>query len=465
MKTSFLLIALLTSQLLFAQSTQTKKQQHRTKILQLVKENSGFQTPSNKTRGGARLVATSRGYATSPTPPTYDLGDSTHYYYKSAYGYDPTPALFNNYVDLGTFYENYKHYFDSSYSWTYNFGTSSYDPTDSTHCLFDANHNRTKEYINYLSFGGYSVVDLTFNAANLVSTEIDTIGFSTPADVVKYTSTYNAQNKIIVYETQIWDASTLAWVPDTRDSFFYDFNNNVASAKEYTYNGASWDPSQLIDLTYNGAGTQLLVVSIKAYSGGTWVNDYRSDYTYNGSNQLTRAVNASWNVSAWLNQDKDSLIYGTSTYPTTRLTYTWNGSAWEGSIRYDYTFTAANQVSEQKISYWNIGTLGWDLSEHTLYYYENYTPQAVTETTVSNDALNLYPVPATETLQLNIHLDKKQSAKVHICDVSGKTIKTLSLAVGNTWNQKISIADLPAGIYMLTLRGEYSVMNRKFVKQ
>ena len=76
-------------------------------------------------------------------------------------------------------------------------------------------------------------------------------------------------------------------------------------------------------------------------------------------------------------------------------------------------------------------------------------------------AINVYPNPTTGTLNYNI---EATAHKVILSDSFGKQIRVWEVAAGKANNQ-LSIEDLPAGIYVLSIQLNDTVQSQKIVKQ
>ncbi|MDD3738690.1 MAG: T9SS type A sorting domain-containing protein [Lentimicrobiaceae bacterium] len=77
----------------------------------------------------------------------------------------------------------------------------------------------------------------------------------------------------------------------------------------------------------------------------------------------------------------------------------------------------------------------------------------------SNGELNVFPNPATNTINIKLQDSDKYSAK--IIDFQGKLIKKVCFAGNQT---KISLENMPAGIYMLKINSGKKQYTEKFIK-
>lgn len=68
-------------------------------------------------------------------------------------------------------------------------------------------------------------------------------------------------------------------------------------------------------------------------------------------------------------------------------------------------------------------------------------------------ALNIYPVPATDRVNLDITLDTEVSVRYDLMNATGQVVSTKDMGVLNTGNNKLSVdvSNLSSGIYLLNL--------------
>jgi len=81
---------------------------------------------------------------------------------------------------------------------------------------------------------------------------------------------------------------------------------------------------------------------------------------------------------------------------------------------------------------------------------------------LSNDlAINTYPNPVREILNIKIHSTAQRSFHITIIDLAGREYFSSSI---NSEDQVIDVSFLPSGIYMLKLQDKKGIWVRKFVK-
>jgi len=83
-----------------------------------------------------------------------------------------------------------------------------------------------------------------------------------------------------------------------------------------------------------------------------------------------------------------------------------------------------------------------------------------------NEAITLYPNPASNVLNVNLSLSLQEDVKIAIYNIQGqKMIEKIFDQRSSYQNIKLDISKLKAGIYFLKLNTESQVLNQQFVKQ
>lgn len=476
MKQSILALALIlfASQIMHAQTKNnpknnlSSKQKHALLIKQLI----GQQTnpiAGKKTRGGSRLISEATSTVLTPAPFVFEPVDSTNYFYKAGYGYDPTSEVLTPDFDVNFLYDNYKNYYDSSYHLNYDNFTSSWTGSDSTVCNFTTGHKMAHKKNSFLMFPAFTSQAYMYDGMARKIEELDSSDFSgsgTP-DISKYLFTHNASGKVIFLESKIWDNGLMTWVSDYNDSIYYNANNDISLIKSFAFNGTGWDPEFMGTITYTGANKiSSMLTQFWDTGSSSWLNEDKTDYTYNGSNQLIVTKYTTWDAGAWVNNDLDSMYYGAGNFPIKTINYSWDAMAmqWQANMRNDYSFNSLDQITQNMTYFWNTLSSNWELTQKTDYHYASYTPEAVNESVNANNQIKVYPIPAQNKLHVSISRLNAQTSTLNICDLSGKILTTYTLPNSATLHQEINISNLPAGMYLLTIKGEENYTTR-FVKE
>jgi len=416
--------------------------------------------PAKKTRGSSRLIARANRMYNGAS---FALADSFQYMYNSNYGYDPTKETFDDdYINTFLYY-NQNNLYDVSMHYMDIGGPVML--TDSTVNTFGANHKLLNSYNDYFMGGVAVTYNYQYNANEKKIVELDSINDNGTIDKFKYNFTYNANGKVLELRGSVWNAG--AWAEEELDTLVYDGSGNLTQVLGYTYDvpNAVWVKSFNVSYTYSAANKILLEVN-QSWNGTGWDNDYRTENIYNAGNKLLSITNSSWNAGNWEYDYKDSFIYAAGTYPATTMSINWDNMAnvWVNASRNDYTYNAGNQIETILNNNWNTMNNAWEISDSATLYYQNFTPEAVgTVNTLSAD-IKLYPVPVSDILNIDVSLPETQKTEIVILDIAGNQVMKKISNTEAKYNETLNTASLPAGNYILLLKGEKGSLSRKFSK-
>ncbi len=350
-----------------------------------------------------------------------------------------------------------EHNFDTSYR--YYTGGSTPVPTERKIQLFDAQDRITTRLTENLVGGGwqnYIRESYTYDAGGKVATDTTEEFISgnwqpTMANIYVYN---NVGTLLQVSYTISWNSSTLQSDTTARHVYNYDGNGN---AIQIIGSGHRADTLIVEDSTYlfynsNNLCVYKYVRLLDDPSLNTWMNGqgmaykytatnkvavqyqltdpfamghidttYRFVNTYDANDDLLTSIYGFKDAGIWKRSDSTTNTHNSDHHLTYERTMQWDGFAWVNTI-----MTGANK-----------------------FYYAPYTPTAVTNISKSNAQLQLYPVPATNTLYLQLNEDKQQIHTVSITDMQGRQVMQQTY-LGNTIHS-IDISALPSGIYNLSM--------------
>lgn len=268
-----------------------------------------------------------------------------------------------------------------------------------------------------------------------------------------------------------------------RDSYkyFYDVNGKLVKIEEYWYGSFYYAPRLMLLRHYMYNANGLLIkdsVSTIDNIPVVWTPLYVVEYDYDVSNNRTskkkykidmqgNRVSDSAHFYSYNSNDeliKDSM-YSDMQNVSTVHTYTYNA---KGYIASD-TF-----ISDEKVE-WNFTTYDYTTFDYIKqstrydydttnnvyfpyyirkYFYEEYWPLGIKETTLKSSDMVLYPNPATHVLYINTSEAYTQG---RIYNSMGQLVQTV-----NANSKQVNIEALPAGSYYLQLTTNDKVMSKSF---
>lgn len=319
----------------------------------------------------------------------------------------------------------------------------------------------------------------------------------------KYTFTYDANKNRLSNLYQSWNSGSNTWSNQDQTLYTFDAANNVLTQiymtwttsgggswrnqnkTAYTYNGnapltrlyqtwntfgsGSWNNSNQNLYTYDTVVlTNLMKDVYQTWGGSSWSNSSQTMYTYDAANNRISETGQTWVFgfpSAWRNSYYHTSGYDSRHNLVSHLEQTWStgSSAWVNNRQYDYTFNKYDQMTSRKSNTWNAGGFWYPTTSdyYSRYYYEEYST-GVSNVYATNGTLQLYPVPASSTLTVNLEWNTAQAAVATIYDMQGRAVAQWQLGNAAAYHSMISVAQLADGNYILRIKGEKDIMVQQF---
>lgn len=390
----------------------------------------------NQARRAAKATATDVRLISTGT----DYHDGTAFQPSDSVTYAYSPGKYGSFDDL---WLNWKWDFDASVSYDYN-GTS-YDPY-------------WKEIVTYAPDGKMSTY---------ISQEWNTTT-SAWDNYSKDTFIYNTAGNLITGNYWEWNSGTGTWDLLYRTTYTYNAANKVLTMLQEEWDGTAWD--DLVDETYTWDASNRCTTWVVRFSfGSTWDNAIREHYSYDGSGNRTNTISENWDMMA---SEWDTVKYAYSSFvtnhqPQTAITMQKNETTmlFENTDKTNYTYNSYGKPDYEFSEKWHPTTSTWAVDTYsyaTRYHYETYTTN-VDHITGNNVTADIYPIPAAANINVNITWNEAQRYRATITDATGRVhMSWTSPAMAKTHQETISVADLPPGNYVLTLRGDKDKVAKQF---
>jgi hypothetical protein len=478
-----------------ATNAQTKTHKHshadkraRTHALygRIMKQQTARLLPAAKTTATAQRVIAQASYFDAPFT---TVSDSAIFKYSGSRGSYFAPEYFTYTPNAGS--ASFDHFYDLFGFDTY-YGTKLRRNED----LFAKSDTTIFMGQDWSSgtptFGVLGVESHSWDAGNNLTESIflrDAAGISQRDSI-----TYNTDGGIATVHEFVWGGGSSpvgTWLPQYCSYFRYNAGGNMVVDSQGNYMG-SWVPGDKYTYSYDAAGNMVRAEELQW--GGTDY-DVRTVYemAYDAGNRLIRYRLYDANTNE-LTLD-DSLGYTTgATYPTyTRVKeYTGGELDWVEvmtknvtthgkpdtlqmtSYDTDSTTVMARGLAAlvynpldnptQMTVYFDEGA-GVPVTEagRFFYYYEFYGSSNVRELPQAGVAkIQLFPNPTTS--DVTIAVNGAAGTTISIADMSGRVVKTVPVREQQN-NVNIEVAELPAGMYMVTTSQNGQIMGRaKLVK-
>jgi hypothetical protein len=372
--------------------------------------------------------------------------------------------------------------------------------------------NDSTTYIYNSSDRGGSIVaeDLTSDERVLFDESYSYIRDATGVrGVMKRMQSYDGDNQVLNLTYMPWRAK--GWADSARYLYgYYDHKMTISSLEVKVAN--QWDPHVKSDIVYNASGkvVKMDATNYKMYFAydannnltemrdeiwlitGSWQNKSRSTYTYNTTGMETEMLEK-WDGSNWVYESKWDYTYFASKVET-MTEYKRKSNAWVALEKHIYAYGNSLQRTNEVLQLWDaaqnkfvnskytefvyesdvllvdVNTSHWDggnwqvgeNDEHYHYYYEPYFPTAV-KNIVAENGVRLYPVPAANTLNLNIGWNNAEPFNVAICDMRGMIVRHWAEQPAQNYSKQIDVSDLPNGNYIIKANSSSSQLTERFI--
>jgi len=385
--------------------------------------------------------------------------DSTVYNYSGGRGGDMTHTL----------------KYDNATSWDF-LGDTAYSNANMYLQTFDANNNITSSTSSYWSGTGWVLSNKNIYYYDTAGKDTATVqqvwGGSAWVPVAKDVYTYIG-SKVVVDQYQVWDGLTLSYTPNSQKNYYYD----PVTGLKLNVTNITWVsgvPTNVDEYSYTYSGTNLLTTNYSTWNGASWVNGTLTTNTYDSSGNMTNTLYQTYSTStgSWVNNTLHLFSNFTVSHSAQiDIQQTWDttgGGTWNNLIQYTKSYNGFNQITNSIGESWNVGG-GFELALNdpmTNYYYNTYTPSSNVSVkpvvAATNDA-NVYPVPAVNTLHVDLNWSDAQAAKIAIYDMQGKVVNEWTSDFGTQYFSAISVNHLPSGTYFVKINGANSQIVKQFV--
>lgn len=247
---------------------------------------------------------------------------------------------------------------------------------------------------------------------------------------------------------------TGSWVLVGKELYMYDINNDLIHKIDTVWSGSGYN-SVGCHYTY-GSSHKLLSVYQNQVNTFT-IDSTRTFYYYNSSNQCDTVTGDIWWGGTWQALYKRVFIYAGGKRVLCRL----NNSLIEKAELAQVT----PSLSETK-------RLRWDPTSSTWVNYINYdsvyrlyydVPAAIENTPdAKNVKCNLYPVPASSYLQIDLQQNESNPISFAIYNMDGRLISKWEEKPQTELKKQVPLDNLPIGQYVLYINNSKEELYKRF---
>jgi len=262
--------------------------------------------------------------------------------------------------------------------------------------------------------------------------------YNTNKDLIKYSSYYNYSGTRSLYEEQVYTYNSLNQVLTftslyTSYTNTYDVNNMLIST--LTTIGTV---NYRLDSYQYTASNDLKTDSAFLWASGSWQLDNVHHYTFDASHNMLVDSIVFFNTGTARNGMKISCTYNSYSQPLTKLYEEWNTTlnAWGKNNGNDSLRT---------------------------YQYQLYYPTGISNARADNNILSLYPIPATNYINIIMEHVNASHITFSVTDITGRLFKQWTSPVNDKYNFTMPVNDLLEGTYILKATSDKMVFTKQFI--
>lgn len=255
------------------------------------------------------------------------------------------------------------------------------------------------------------------------------------------------------------------WENEWKTSYSY-LGGNISDSTHEKYASGTWTKERKKKYTWTAG--QLSVVEEDGNNGSNaWKPFYKAVYKYDGSGRVIDIKNdMSDNAGGWKIYLKDTIMYnsGNSTKaPDTIIRVDGSNGGYVNAFKAGFEHDAAGRITKSYSYSWN-GVSLWEQnvskdSVNKWYWTSGADVEVLTKK--ESNILAVYPSPANNELHVELNGILNRQVTFAVTDMQGRVAKSWTSYVNGVVT--VSVAELPAGNYVLQVNDGTQVSAKKFV--
>jgi hypothetical protein len=278
--------------------------------------------------------------------------------------------------------------------------------------------------------------------------------------------TYNGNNDMTSNVSATYNYGTSQFDSTYRNEQYYNTNNMVDST-----HGSSWNSGwNLNSRSYNYYNTGNVNIGYLTQSlvNNVWGNGYRGFTLFDQNNYSCGDSSQNWLTynNSWRNLSRGRSTFDNNVNGVAYLYENWDtaNNVYVKDFVDSMEYNTDNKLAWNKRQKWDATTQTWTgqyAFTENRYYYEPYTA-GVRSLNETPGELVLYPIPARSNLNVKLNWNKPQDFAIVIYDMQGRPVMQLGEKVAKEYKRNIPVHHLPAGNYILQIRGKENRMQQQF---
>ena len=308
---------------------------------------------------------------------------------------------------------------------------------------------------------------------------------------IKRNFEYDSDNRIISFQTQLWDLDIEDWVNWVQANFEYNIDGLRTSQTGQRWTDGQWVNFNQFVYDYPADGTKTTVDQFWSSTTMTWgeISRRKNTTTYDNNNNIISDLQEEWKNEMWQNESKQTFEFNADNERTLRFNQSWDSqeNEWENYLREITTFNSSAPFTQRTtiLEFWeetdwrtnrkitydfteggNVSLIvreswdtAWTLLDRTFYYYDITTD--VTELESNPFSLSVSPNPGNGLVNINF-TELNTEASIQLFNIHGQLI--YSKVINNSSNNlKLDLSHLPKGSYILQLNTDRQTSTQKML--
>lgn len=244
-----------------------------------------------------------------------------------------------------------------------------------------------------------------------------------------------------------------------KKTYTYDTANNVLTYGEFVYSSqtGTYEPTKREIWTYTGG--KVTGIEGENWVQGAWEKTGKNKITYTSGGEIDSVIG-----SIWKNSTYENYSLNINTYQGAKLkdftNYNWANGSW--AVVNKFAFILDGQLNLNQVHFYiNQGGVLKFVRRYR-YYYESFNSTIGIDDINAESTINVYPNPATTTLNFEIPSTNAQVLKIY--DLAGKLLLEKAIEA-NTTSLALSTSNFTNGngVFIYTFTSKEETLTGKFI--
>ncbi len=258
------------------------------------------------------------------------------------------------------------------------------------------------------------------------------------------------QDGVVTQIWQGWNGNISQYVNQQRINLSYT-SGQLTQVLGEQWDGGAWQP--LSRQTYTYVGDNIATSIMEQYNNG-WENSNRWLYSYDVNDDAIIVEDQMWSLGIWKPMSRRLNTYNSDHSLLIENMQGHDNGQWVNWLYKTITYNMHNLIETSVTSEWDDVTGQFNPEEgesrKALYYYEEFDPSSISAVQ-EQSAFHVYPNPANNNININLHATQDRPFAITIFDATGKSVRHWNEAPTTFYQKQVDVSNLPSGSYFLRI--------------